>query len=312
VSIAALRSRAFKGWQAYWFTPEPAFALGLCRLLICGFYAYWYGFNPYYREHVLGWEDYYPTFWDPVGFISSGDGLIASVAVMSLLHTVWMVTLVLSSLGLFTRASTAVSLAIGSYLLWLPQNFGKVYHTELLPVAVLAILAFSRCGDALSFDRLRNRGAAAPPPSGEYCWPIRAVWLMMSMAFFAAGVSKLRHSGLAWVTTDNLSVYMVQNSYDREWPQPNDIALTVSHWKSLCKLLAVASLTIELGYPLAMFSRRARILVPAALGMQLSIMILVGPNFKSMMAVNVFWVPWYNVRTFLLNRFASFRARSSA
>ena len=68
----------------------------------------------------------------------------------------WKAALVLSCLGLFTRASTVASFVLGLYLLGLPQNFiGEAwYHYDMLVVIVLGILAFSRCGDAFSADRL--------------------------------------------------------------------------------------------------------------------------------------------------------------
>ncbi len=52
-------------------------------------------------------------------------------------------------------------------------------------------------------------------------------------------------------------------------------------------------LTGELGYPLALVSRRARrLLVPSVLLMQVGIRVVLGPSFVTWMLCNVFWVPW--------------------
>jgi len=90
-----------------------------------------------------------------------------------------------------------------SLAFWFPVTLFK--RLGLLPfsvpvLAAMAILAVSRCGAAWSLDRLiaRARGKSKPDPSGEYRWPVRAVWLILSPVSFAAGVSKLRHGGRAW------------------------------------------------------------------------------------------------------------------
>ena len=55
---------------------------------------------------------------------------------------------------------------------------------------------------------------------------------------------------------------------------------------------------ISRGYPLALVSRRARmLLVPATLLMQVGILALLGPAFYEILACNVFWVPWTRALT---------------
>ena len=60
----------------------------------------------------------------------------------------------------------------------------------------------------------RRQGVVNAAESGEYTWPLRAVWLTMSLIYFAAGIAKLRHSGLSWVTSDTLSIYVVKSYYN--------------------------------------------------------------------------------------------------
>ena len=53
---------------------------------------------------------------------------------------------------------------------------------------------------------------------------------------------------------------------------------------------------IETLFPLALFSRRARVvLVPAGLVMLVGIRLLMGPTFEQFMMCYVFWVPWASV-----------------
>src|SRR5207248_8723531 len=119
-------------------------------------------------------------------------------------------------------------------------------------------------------------------------------WLVRALFFFAASVWKIRYSGLTWVTTDalattlNLGYYHVSNA-DPLTPW----GLTLARCGWLCRLLAGATLAIEAGFPLALFSRRARsVLVPAGLLMQAGIRILMGPSFGQFMICYLFWVPW--------------------
>src|SRR5207302_10188593 len=67
----------------------------------------------------------------------------------------------------------------------------------------------------------------------------------------------------------------------------------LAHSVWLCRLLAGATLAIEVSFPLALFSRRARwALVPAGLLMQVGIRVLMGPSFEQFMSCYLFWVPW--------------------
>src|SRR5207249_2194720 len=72
--------------------------------------------------------------------------------------------------------------------------------------------------------------------------------------------------------------------------------LSVAQHGWLCRLLAAVTIAIEVGFPLALISRRARwILVPAELGMQIGIRVLMGPSFEQFVICYLFWVPWDRV-----------------
>ena len=62
------------------------------------------------------------------------------------------------------------------------------------------------------------------------------------------------------------------------------------------RLLAAISLATEVLYPLALFSRRARmVLVPAGIAFLVGIRLLMGPTFEPFVMCSVFWVPWTRV-----------------
>jgi hypothetical protein len=61
----------------------------------------------------------------------------------------------------------------------------------------------------------------------------------------------------------------------------------------LTQLLAAATIAVEVGYPLALFSRRVRwILVPGMFSMLIGISLLLGITFSTFLICNLFWVRW--------------------
>lgn len=58
-------------------------------------------------------------------------------------------------------------------------------------------------------------------------------------------------------------------------------------------MLAATTLAVEVGYPLALVSRKARwVLVPGTCGMLIGIRVLMGPSFPQLLICSLFWVPW--------------------
>jgi hypothetical protein len=240
-----------------------------------------------------------PVFWRPTWSFAVLHLSVLDAGTLGWLQRLWKLALVCACLGLATRLSITVALVAGFYLLGLPHCFGKIHHYDAFLIFVCAILAVARTGDAFALDRVvaRLRRGSAPPaakPSGEYTWPIRAIWVVMTLVFFGAGISKLRTSGLAWIFSDTIAIFLVQHQYHLGNAVPlTDLGLVLARHARLCRLLAAGTIVCEAGYPLALVSRRARaLLVPGTLLMQLGIRVLLGPTFLHMMACNVFWVPW--------------------
>jgi hypothetical protein len=209
------------------------------------------------------------------------------------MQLIWKASLLFSAVGLFSRPAMTVAFVFGAYLMGLPHNFGQTQHFDTLVVFASGALAVSRAGDACSIDALRRGGDAAAPP-WEYTWPVRFVWLAMAAIFCAAGLSKLRHSGLDWVFSDNLALLLLRQQYHLSDGEPlTNWGIWVANHPWAARALAGASVVIETCYPLSLISRRARlVLVPAGLGFLIGIRTLMGPTFEQFMMCYVFWVPW--------------------
>jgi len=247
----------------------------------------------YAREDFSAWGAVSNAFWLPLPLFTILHLKPLAPDVLAVLQVVWRASLLLSAVGLFTRASMVVASVLGVYLLGLPHNFGQTYHFDAVLVIAMGVLACSRAADACSVDVLLRDD---PPPkwSGEYRWPIRAIWVAVALVFFAAGLAKLRYGGLAWITSGNMSILLTRALYHVSDADPlTHVGLWIAgrHW--LASTVAAAAVTTEVAFPAALISRRARmVLVPAAIGMLLAIRVLMGPTFGGFLVVNVFWVPW--------------------
>ena len=280
-------------WLAYWFEPRHATDLGVSRLLFFGFL-----FIVYVREDFSEWGSVSEVFWMPI-WVFERFGLPAlNTESLAVLQFWWKVALATSAVGLWTRLSMLASFVAGAYLLALPHNFGHTYHFDALLVFVMGVLAVSRAGDAWSIDALvsayRSPHTDRPATSGEFTWPIRAVWVLMSLVFLGAGLSKLRHAGIAWVLSDTMRTTLVKAHYSLSDADPLvSWGLVLAGWWWAPRVIAALSLSTELCFPLALVSARARaVLVPAAAGMLVSIRLLMGPTFGGFLIANVFWIPW--------------------
>ncbi|HEV2292801.1 MAG TPA: hypothetical protein VGR35_03045 [Tepidisphaeraceae bacterium] len=283
-------------WERFWFAPKGPTMLSVCRLLFFGL-LFW----NYFDERFAPWAEVSRAFWQPIWVFEKFRIPVLSAEALFACEIVWKVSLALASVGLLTRFSTATAFLLGIYLLGLRHNFGKVSHDDAAPVWIMLILALSRCGDALSLDAILRRKRVAttaapsaeklPLESGEYRWPLRAVWLVLSMVFFNSAIAKLRRSGLEWALSENLSVLMVRLNYFNK--PTTDWGLHLANIRGFGQLMGVGALAIELFFPLVLFSRIARwTLVPGAFLMQLGNKFLLGVDFTVFMFAYVFFIDW--------------------
>lgn len=283
-------------WMAFWFEPAAPTNLAVSRIVVYAPLAVFYLLHDY-----SVWGDVSPALYQPIWLFETLHLPVFSTSVLDVLQNVWKLSLFTAAIGLFTMASCAVSAALGLYLLGLPHNFGQTYHFDAAIVFAFGVLALSRCGDALSVDAWRrassNRAAARVRPSGEYTWPIRLVWVTLSLVFFAAGVAKLWTSGFEWIASDQMTLLLMRVQYHISDADP------VTNWGSyiaqhsiVARALAALTLIIETTYPLALFRTRLRpVIVLAGIGLVVGIRLLMGPTFEHFLLLNAFWVPWDRV-----------------
>lgn len=164
--------------------------------------------------------------------------------------------------GYRARLAMAAVAFFGFYTFALAQLSGAVLHDMHL-IWFALILSVSPCGDALTFFS-EPSGTGWPvryQRSLAYAWPLAFVRALFSAIYFFPGMWKLRASGLAWATSDNLRNQMYTKWFQYGGWLP---AFRIDEHPLFLKMSAFSVLGFELGFPLLMLSRRTRLL--AAVG----------------------------------------------
>lgn len=162
----------------------------------------------------------------------------------------------LGVLGLCSRLALGVVAVAGFYVMALAQLSGMVLHDMHL-VWFAALLAVSRCGDALAIDRVlaARRGVPAPGPSLAYAAPLDGVRALLGVIYFFPGFWKLWTSGAQWVWSDNLRNQMYTKWYEMNGFTP---ALRIDHHPWLLRAGALAVVAFELSFIVLVWLPRVR------------------------------------------------------
>ena len=150
-----------------------------------------------------------PELYRPVGLWMLLGRLVPPDFVITALWIAAIGATVLMLVGLWSRASAAVSL-VAALALTSASFASSATWSHQYNVVFLAQLAFlgARGGDALSLDAVIRRRRGLPPldvPRG-YQWSLRLVQLAVALMFAGAAFHKLLHGHftLRWALSDNL------------------------------------------------------------------------------------------------------------
>lgn len=181
----------------------------------------------------------------------------------------WLTALVLFLGIIGWKTRVIIPLGAFCYLLLggIIRQYTWFFHTGLIPTYVLAVLSLTPCGDGLSVDRWWkvSRGQSvlnAERPAPIYGWSRYACWVVIALSYVAAGMSKLRKSGLFWWDASNMRSYLYSGTLD---PMQSDWGLSVqlNHAPDiLFALLGIAGIYGEIAFGLVLFSRIARWILP--------------------------------------------------
>jgi hypothetical protein len=250
------RGRAIvDAWCAFWFTPQPAYTLGLVRIGFGAVVVVWtlallpdlyrvfgkQGAAPAYAPVDYQWSVF--EFW-------SGDRALLIGWVLLLASAIAM------TVGWHSRfAAILVFVLIMSFY----RRAAYIFNAGDAIITIVAlILALSCCGAALSLDQ-RRRTRSFWSAQTLAPWPIRLLQVQLSLIYLVSVQAKLS-GGKSWA--DGSAVFYAWRTDGRwallpapEWLSANAILVNALTW---------GTLVIELAIAVLVWNRRWRFWVLAA------------------------------------------------
>jgi hypothetical protein len=209
----------------------------------------------------------------------------------------WLMVLSLfaATVGCLTSLTTKTSALLFVFYEGLLRSFGHFNHDEMPAVYILIVLALTPCGDAFSFDSWR--GKTRPQPSGfVYGYPILLMRMLLAWSYFSSALIKLRVAGLSYLSPDNLPSLAIFHSLDNLHDTHFRLAFWLPHVRQYTPIFVALVLLWELLFPLALFFKRARLII-LALGIVFHLgtiffMNIFFPYHLAMYLVFVDWGRW--------------------
>jgi hypothetical protein len=242
-------------WETFWFAPETARNLAAARIVL-GLQALWILLSrdiPALSALPAGfWAEVSPSArWRYLLF--EGHPLLEHA-----LQTIALVALAGVVLGAWPRLCCLVAglllyhLSPLETLFFTPSPWSKGLT---IPVLGLLVLALSPCGDALSLARSRPHES----PAAEYAWPLRLVQALVCLSYFFSGWAKLSAAGWQWASAANMRAWLLLSNQDDQLAVFQAGGLWIADRPALCLLMGILALFLDLGFPLALAFRRARL-----------------------------------------------------
>lgn len=266
------------------FAKVTPFDLGVARVLL-------YGYCFKRLIPTSEWLAFKQALFEPVGMYQWLP--VFSTSTLNVLFLVAKVSALAAMLGFAYRPAAILVALIAPYLLGFDNNFGKVNHGLNVFVLSLFPMAFARAADGLSIDAYlkRRRGAAVVEPSGEYRWPVRAVWLLIAGMYCSAGISKLLRTGWEWALGDNFQRLLLRHHFTHS--PPTELGVWLAESAMLAQAMALGALLLELLCPLLLLGGRWTFVFGGGLiALQGGIYLTLGVPFQPMVPVFLTLVPW--------------------
>lgn len=283
--------RALTALDRFWFAEAPATRLALLRIL-AGSYAAWLLLFRY--DEILGITRLSAAQFQPVGVASFLSAPLPPqvVQVLFLLTAISSVPFIL---GLAYGVTGPVFAGLLLTLLTYYASWGSVNHPDALVTAHIFVLGMTQAADAVSLDawirswrsRVSQRPAAARPDlagAWHYGFAVKLICAVTATSYLLAGLAKISGtSGWGWATGESLLRQVAWDGLRKELlgELPPPLATFVYDHVWLFSLLAIGTLVVELGAPLALLDRRiGYVWALAAFPMHWGIYLIMGVTFR--------------------------------
>ncbi|NET33901.1 MAG: HTTM domain-containing protein [Cyanothece sp. SIO1E1] len=225
----------------------------------------------------------------PLGWNYSIINFLIKPELISLFKITFVVSLIGTFFGFFTRTMIATAVISGFFLMGIPQFFGKIDHYHLF-WQCLVILMFCNSGASLSIDYWRsNKKLINREEKFEYGIPIKLIMILLGLTYLFPGIWKFVFSGIEWAFSENLRNRLHSGWIGTNWTP----FFRIDNHPILYQSMAFVTLLFELAFLPALFYKKTRnILVLIALGFHLSVFYLMKINFFGQIALFLVFINW--------------------
>lgn len=273
---------------------NPQQRLGLLRIAFFGLFLYLVKFN-YLTEFLNLKFDLRCSsnmgiwfFWE----ISDANFIV--------LKWICIAAAITSCLGLLTRLSYFTLFASFLILNMYALKFcywNHLYMPLHIPIFLWALLDRHSSYRLDDFIFKRNQ-VSSDIAASDINFFIKVNRIFFCIVFFSTGWAKLNEGGVNWVFSDSLRHMLNVQNFANANTILFDFFQSINHWlmeyPSLCMLLALDTILIELLTPIALFSVRAsRLVILHLVLMQIGITVVMYINFSSWYIIYLFWLPLF-------------------
>ena len=271
--------------------PHSAFGLGVVRCIVHGSFLVSILFTSFAALGSLPVTILRPTGAMKLVPWSFYDQLQTPTAMVGF-KCVLVLSLLLSTVGLFTVVSTKTSFLLVLFYQGLLRSFGHFNHDEMIAVYYLAVLAFTPCGDDFSIDS-RLKQTRVQRPIFAYAYPILLMQLLMAWTYFSSALIKLRVAGVKYLSSDNLPALAIFHSLDNLHDTGFKLAFWLPQVKTYLPFAVGLVLLWELLFPLVIFWRRMRwCLLGFGIIFHLATLFFMNIFFPHQLAMYLIFVDW--------------------
>ena len=295
------RATISRFWDRFWFAPGSPRNLAAARVVF-GVHALWVLLS----RDLAGISASPPEFWVSVPraalwrfFIFPGhpdfEHFLQWLAVASLAGVV---------LGIYPRITCMVSalllyhLAPYENIMWYPGPTERGFEVSVL---ALVTLAFAPCADVWAVRApSRDRHVL---PSWHHNWPLCVMQLFVAQIYLFSGYAKLFHVGLSWISADTIRNLILAYDQAFQTASVRPLGPWIADRPGLCFAIAVAAISLDLLFVVAVFSKKSRILIiPAAILFHVGILL----------TTTIYFLNWPQLLIFVNWDWVSRRVRRSA
>lgn len=290
-----MKLKQIKKFYDPFFVGYNKYDLAIYRILFFALMCYFFGFSKYFVWFNL----LPPEMWEPNGVLDLLNVRPLRYSDFSVIFGLWQAALVFCVFGLFFRWVGPLCFFLGLYISCQGHSYGYQTH-NYMPVFLATLpICFSRASDVFSLDYLffKEKLKKLKVDESEYSWPIRSVQFVFCLVFFSAGISKVLHGGIDWVTSDTLRNYFMRAYISYFDVNTFATELRVNEWlyqhPLVCNLMAAVTVVVECASIFAFYSKRyAKMIVPMIFFFQVGIIFTIFVNFIYYIIIYLAWIPW--------------------